>query len=142
MSLGNAWSESVLMEHCNSYVEDLSDRFVNLWRHFSFSSLAPFDGLLFDIWEHAVESGFLALLEGFSKIFHCSTEGRALMSIDLASFAQNITPRAIRERFTEIFNDDERLSSPPYVTPKRGKHYVDTYIKVFYFPNEVSWMLQ
>jgi hypothetical protein len=130
------------MEHCNSYIEDLSDRYVKLWHHLSSSSLAPFDRLLSDIWDRVVESGFLALLEGFSKIYHCSTEGRALMSIDLASFAQNITPRAIRERFAEMCNDEENLlPPPPYVTPSRGKHYVDTYIKVFYFPLEVSSQL-
>jgi len=137
VSLGNVWSESVLMEHCNTYIDDLSDRYVHLWHHVSSSSLAAFDKVLSEVWEHIVESGFLALLEGFSNIFQCSTEGRALMSIDLASFAQNLSPRSIRERSAELFGDDVDLSSPPYVMPERGKHYVDTYIKVFYFPFEV-----
>ena len=66
-------------------------------------------------WDYIAESGFLALLDGFAKIYDCSTEGRALMSIDLATFATTI----------------------PSASPTRGMQYVDMYIKVFYFPEEV-----
>jgi len=84
-----------------------------------------------------VESGYLALLEGFSKIYNCSTEGRALMSIDLTTFASSISKRALTEKFRETIGSNREFLAPPAILDVRGKQYVDTYIKVFYFPNEV-----
>jgi hypothetical protein len=95
------------------------------------------DGLLQDAWKYIVESGYLALLEGFSKIYNCSTEGRALMSIDLATFASSISKRALTEKFRESIGSNRECLAPPAIIDFRGKQYVDTYIKVFYFPNEV-----
>ena len=103
-----------------------------MWAHLSSSPLPK--RLLFDAWEYVVESGYLALLEGFSKIFDCSTEGRALMSMDLATFSSNVNkPTQGKETGTKITS-----FHPPAVVPRRGMQYVDTYIKVFYFPTEVS----
>ena len=89
-----------------------------------------------------VESGYIALLEGFSKIYLCSTEGRALMSIDLATFASNISKRALTEKFRGTIGGNRAFLAPPAIMDIKGKQYVDTYIKVFYFPNEdaLTWI--
>lgn len=84
-------------------------------QHLSSSQLKHQPIIITETWDSLVESGFLSLLEGFSKVYDCSTEGRALMSMDLSSY------------FTAL----------PQASPKRGMHYVDMYVKVFYFPEEV-----
>ena len=131
IALGDGWAESTLNEHCNAYVDRLSDRYGMLWAHLSSSLLA--ERILSDAWEHVVESGYLALLEGFSKVFECSTEGRALMSIDLATLSSSINRHALTERL----GADTSFLQPPAVVPRRGMQCVDTYIKVFYFPAKV-----
>lgn len=55
------------------------------------------------------------------------------MSMDLASFSAGIDVYSIVERLA-----DELFSVPPRVSPNRGMRYVDMYIKVFYYPEEVS----
>lgn len=101
--------------HCNDYVDDLVDTSLSILKHLSTTSLKYQPTIISDTWNTLVESGFLVLLEGFAKIYDCSTEGRALMSIDLQHFHSNI----------------------PSASPKRGVQYVDMYIKVFYFPEKV-----
>ncbi len=124
-------------EHCNTYVDRLSDRYGILWAQLSSSRLTA--KLLSDTWEYVVESGYLSLLEGFSKVYDCSTEGRALMSIDLATFSSNINRHTLKERFA----GRNAILQPPTVAPHRGMQYVDTYIKVFYFPEKdvQSWVM-
>ena len=134
VALGDVWAGSKIKEHCNTYIDQLSDRYLTLWDHLSTSSLAASEGILHDVWKHVLQSGYLALLEGFAKIHNCSTEGRALMSIDLASFSSNINKRAITERFIETFGKKKDFVPPPSITNMRGMQYVDMYIKVFYFP--------
>lgn len=128
MSIGSGWAESRLKEHCNEYVDHLSEKCINIWSYLSQSPLQSDDNVLFIAWKHVAESGFLTLLEGFSKIYHCSTEGRALMSIDLASYSSGISKRAMKDRL----EDSTRLPPPP--ATNRGMQYVDMYVKVFYFP--------
>lgn len=91
-------------------------------------------GILEVTWEHICEGGFLSLLEGFSRVPYCSTEGRSLMSMDLAAFADGIDAASIIHRL----DSDKLVSAPPLVAPKRGMRYIDMYIKVFYYPEEVS----
>jgi hypothetical protein len=75
-------------------------------------------------------------LEGFSKIYDCSTEGRALMSIDLATFSNNISKNNLADQM------NPECLTPITVSPKFGMQYVDMYIKVFYFPPEdvIEWI--
>lgn len=56
------------------------------------------------------------------------------MSMDLAAFADGIDAASIIHRLEA----DVLASAPPRVTPKRGMRYVDIYVKVFYYPEEVS----
>ena len=105
----------MLNAHCNDYVDQLVDTCMSLLRHIEASPLKYQPSIISETWDGIIESGYLALLEGFAKVYECSTEGRALMSIDLASFSSALPP----------------------ASPKRGMQYVDMYIKVFYFPPEV-----
>lgn len=56
-------------------------------------------------------------LEGYSKVRKCSPEGRAAMTMD-------------------IFSLHEELNSIHLCRPPRGKHYVDSYLRVFYMGEE------
>jgi hypothetical protein len=52
------------------------------------------------------------------------------MTLDLASFSAGTCGASIAERL-----EGQALpSTPPKVNPDRGMRYVDTYIKVFYYP--------
>lgn len=134
--LGSTWAEKMLSEYTNDYVDDLCDRCAMLWQFMSMSGKLPI-GVRISTWEHIVEAGFLAMLEGFARVPYCSTEGRSLMSMDLGAFASGVSPRSIMERL-----DDDDIGSPPSVMPTRGRQYVDTYVKAFYLPDEdvMKWI--
>lgn len=154
IKIGVGWEDSILNEHSNDYIDfSLIDRCASLW----FYMASSIDGLhptahkfLSFIWEHMVRAGFESLLEGFSKITTCSTEGRALMSMDLASFASGIQNRSIMNRikqFQEEFKLPKTEESFMLLSPSlsqesqmismprgnQGMQYVDIYVKVFYF---------
>ena len=92
-------------------------------------------------WQKLVSSCYMAMLNGFARVPYCSTEGRALMSMDLATLTSGISPMAIVDRLMENHGDDE-ARPPPHVSVPRGMAYVDTFIKVFYFPplDAYSWI--
>jgi hypothetical protein len=132
--VGSGWEESKLHEHPNHYVDSMCDLSAFLWCSLSNANkLSP--GVLQLLWEHIVECGYLTLLDGFSRVPFCSTEGRALMSMDLQSFSSGIRPASIAERL-----ECHSLSTlPPDVARQisRGMPHVDTFVKVFYFPPQV-----
>ena len=131
------WSESKLNESCNEYVDTLSDRCTLLWGNLNTSLESKLcDSILVQTWHHIIESSFLSLLEGFSNVLTCSTEGRALMSIDLATFNNNLGRDIVQEYLETNFDDFNKL--PPRLILDRGMQYVDMYIKIYYFPQEVS----
>ncbi len=80
----------------------------------------------------------MVLLDGFSKIPFCSTEGRALMSMDVASYRSGTSPRFIAERLRDTGTSAKSCPVPTAARPYRTMAYVDTYIKLFYFPSNVS----
>ena len=145
VSVGSGWEESKLHEHPNQYVESLCDLSAFLWCSLS-NARKLSTGVLHSTWESIVECGYLSLLDGFSRIPYCSTEGRALMSMDLLSFSSGIRPGSISERLeghisTALPVDVDLSPSPLTKTTSatiRDMRYVDTYIKVFYFPPQVS----
>jgi len=87
------------------------------------------------LWQEMAEASYLAMMEGFSRITYCSTEGRSLMSMDLAGLASGMSPSNVSERL----EDHASVDKPPSVVLARGRTYVDTFIKIFYFPPEVSF---
>ncbi len=125
--VGRGWEEAKIVDGSSAYIDDLCNRCSLLWAHLSFLenySLATC------AWESIVSSAFLSLLEGFSMVFVCSTEGRALMSMDLASFASGISPRAVKKNLEGV----EFQCAPPLITSiSRGMQYVDAIVKAFYF---------
>jgi len=135
------WSESKLNESCNEYVDTLSDRCTSLWGNLNTSLESKLcDSILVQTWHHIIESSFLSLLEGFSNVLTCSTEGRALMSIDLATFNNNLGRDIVQEYLETNFDDFSKL--PPRLILDRGMQYVDMYIKIYYFPQEdaIKWI--
>jgi hypothetical protein len=134
ISVGPVWEATRLNEYSSHYVDETCDRYAFIWHSLSSPPSALPHGILKITWEHICEGGFLSLLDGFSRVPYCSTEGRSLMSMDLASFAAGIDTVSIIERLKA----DESFSVPPLVSPSRSMGYVDMYIKVFYYPEEVS----
>lgn len=130
---GRVWESHSMQEHSNGYVEDLCERAALLWAHMSSSGNLPTPALQFT-WDHLVRSAFMLLLEGFSKISACSTEGRSLMSMDLATLSHGLIPCTVQ---AEVEDDFPSVSPPPQACREEMMRYVDRYIKVFYFPNEV-----
>lgn len=139
VTVGPAWEEAKLHEHPNFYVNSLCDLCSLIWCHLSADNRIP-SGAMKLLWEDLTNGGYVALLDGFSRVPFCSTEGRALMSMDLASFSSGVCPRSVLDRMEE----QSLCSLPPpqkSVTEGsslRGMSYVDTYIKVFYYPQLVS----
>ena len=138
---GKAWTQNVFKEFSNEYVDDLGERASLLWGHIaSRGSLTPPIQKL--MWEHLVQSSFMLLLEGFSKVTTCSTEGRSLMSMDLATLSSSLAPDSVKERLEESFPN---VCLPPVLSGREDSmRYVDTWIKVFFFPDEdaIDWIKQ
>lgn len=131
------WDTSQLSESANRYMELVCGRYAFIWRFLSTSAKLPIV-VRSQTWENLVAVGYMTCLEGFARIPYCSTEGRSSMSMDLAAFCSGISPSAIQERM-----DLDVIPRPPTTTAlSRGRQYVDTYIKVSYFPQEdiMNWI--
>lgn len=142
ISIGSGWTAEILNESCNDYVDALSKRCTLLWGHMSLhSTFLTQESMLLQAWDHIIESGFVSILEGFSRVC-CSTEGRASMSIDLATFCASVNGQVIESRLESYFDCVGRL--PPSSAPQRGMQYVDLYVKVFYFPEDdvMKWIIE
>ena len=135
--VGGEWEESKLHEHPNDYVDSLCERVSLIWGFVAASGKLP-QHLVSKVWARLQTIAYLTLLEGFSRVMYCSTEGRALMALDLASLSSNLRSDSVCERL-EYF---DLPLSPPSVCPKYGMQYVDLYIKVFYYPQDdiLSWI--
>ena len=140
IKVGSGWEESKLHEHSNDYVEDLCDRCSLIWGFLSISTTLPTAALKIT-WEHLVSTSYMSILDGFSRVPVCSTEGRALMALDLASFASGISPGSVAERLEHAV---ELANRPPQIEPLFDMRYVDTYIKVFYYPKDdvMNWIAE
>ena len=129
-SLGvSVWLSSAIQEECNSYVYAVVARLEGLWASLTRANdgdkppfCGPSKGL---IWTHAVQAAFEAFVEGFARVGRCSTEGRALMSMDLQVLQ---------------FSLDKMHPARPL----RGAAYADSYIKAWYFDNRDlrAWVAQ
>lgn len=98
-------------------------------------------GILQTLWDDLLGGGYTVLMDGFSKIPYCSTEGRALMSMDVTSYRSGTSSRSIAERLRDHDPSSKSCPLPPETNPYRNMSYVDTYIKIFYFPLNVSTCL-
>jgi hypothetical protein len=135
--VGPGWEEAKLHEHPNLYVDTLCDLCCMIWCSLSSANRLP-SGAMKVLWGDLVSAGYAALLDGFSRVPFCSTEGRALMSMDLASFSSGVSPRSVLDRMEE--QSLSSLPPPQNAGGTRGMGYVDTFIKVFYYPKMVrSW---
>jgi Protein of unknown function C-terminus (DUF2451) len=147
IKVGTGWEEGKLNEYHNEYIDSACDRAALIWGFLSGSGKLP-DHVLNATWECIITVSNLSLLEGFARIQYCSTEGRSLMTLDLASFCAGLSSSAVQER---LHDDDER-SSLMVITKRthidavaisrQMTQYVDMYVKVFYYPLEdaVKWV--
>lgn len=131
------WDTSQLSESSHYYVELVGARYAFIWRFLSTSAKLPI-GVRRHAWESLVAIGYATFLEGFARVPYCSTEGRSSMSMDLAAFGAAVSPSSIQQLM-----DNDCIPRPPTTaTQARGRQYVDTYIKVSYFPQEdvMKWI--
>jgi hypothetical protein len=124
-----------LHEQPNDYVEEICDFMALMWQSIlrkNHSENHPCQlprGLLKIVWANLVGGGYMVFLHGFGMV-RCSTEGRALMSMDVAAYTG---------RLRQILSEHhECCLSPRDIEPYRTMAYVDMYIKTFYFPPKVS----
>jgi len=135
---GRVWEGHNMQEQSNSYVDDLCERSAFLWGYMSSSTRLSPPALQYT-WDQLVRSAFLLLLEGFSKVPNCSTEGRSLMSMDLATLFHGLIPETVQ---AEVVDDYPSISPPPNACREEMMRYVDAFVKVFYFPNQdiIDWI--
>lgn len=129
------WHHNVIREEANPYTERICVLCRRIWEKIrgpEERGSAKLDGLdnmyipseaKVLIWTEVAQCIMGTLLEGFSRIDKCSTEGRSLMSMDL---------QAIQVGLDEILR----------VRPARGRAYVENYIKAFYYGqvDVMSWV--
>ena len=134
------WEEAKLHEQANAYVDTCCELCSLLWYSLIKRKNLP-KAAMKGIWQKLVCSCYMAMLNGFARVPYCSTEGRALMSMDLATLTSGISPMAIVDRLIENHGDDD-VRPPPQISVPRGMAYADTFIKVFYFPplDAYSWI--
>lgn len=134
-----AWEESKLNEEPSDYVESICERCALFWGFLSTSGKLPDKAMAFT-WSGLLTAAYSSMLEGFSRISFCSTEGRALMTLDVASFCSGVTPQAVKERLDRRYLSAKPVRNPPVLS--KGMAYVDTYIKVFYYPDKdaLEWI--
>jgi Protein of unknown function C-terminus (DUF2451) len=139
LNIGAGWEECKLHEYPNDYVDDLCNRCSLVWGHLCAFTELP-GVILEETWEGLVSASYLALLEGYSRVRRCYTEGRAHMTLDLASFRAGISPRSVSERVESLM----QKNLPPNINPEVGSKYVETYIKAFYYPKDdvIAWINQ
>ena len=118
--MGPGWETDHMNEHANDYVGALCGRCACIWASLSVSPRKLPLSLRQVAWEAAISSAYASLLEGFSRVGHCSTEGRALMSIDLADFTAGIHPNAVLERLEYQIE----YEAPPKTDSSIGIRYV------------------
>ena len=134
---GPGWGESKLNEEPNEYVESLCQKCALIWAYLSASAKLP-TTTMSATYGSLLTAAYLCLLEGFARIPFCSTEGRALMTLDLASFAAGVGPRAIADKL----GHGSLVAAPAQMNLERGRAYVDKYVKAFYLPfdDAMAWI--
>lgn len=139
IKVGVVWQESKLHEYSNNYIDDLCDRCALIWGYLTASAKLPPLNIK-AIWENIVSASYRSLLDGFARVSFCSTEGRALMTLDLASFAAGISSAGVAEHLKSVL----LVNKPPAVDPECNFRYVETYIKVFYYPKDdvLHWIAE
>jgi hypothetical protein len=138
LEVGSDWEASSLNERHNDYMDDLNEQCSLLWGFLSVSGKLPRPVLSY-LWENLLSAAYLSLLEGFARVPFCSTEGRALMALDLASLRSGTSPSAIMD---QLEGQSLMAQEPPPVDVDHWMTHVDMYIKVFYFPVEdaLTWI--
>jgi hypothetical protein len=135
--VGSTWEDDDIHEYSNSYVEDLHEKMSEIWGIMSTSSSLPYPLLKYS-WDQLVRSAFHTLIEGFSKVTNCSTGGRSFMSMDLNTLSDGLNPDTVKRNLSDAY---PTVISPPSSSYRgEGKQYVDAYIKVFFYPDEVRFV--
>jgi len=113
-----------LQSESNAYVGEALGRLGKVWMYLQRESM---EGKAFPlaciskVWSCIVDEVLTQMLNGFAMVRSCSTEGRALMSLDLATFYFGM--RDISPSFNVQIAEEK-------------KRQVDDFIKAFYYDRE------
>ena len=137
IKVDTGWEECKLHEYANDYIDELSYRCSLIWGYLAASNKLPLI-IMRETWEGIVSAAYLSLLDGFARIRQCSTEGRSLMALDLATFKAGLSPSNIADRLDGVVI----VNKPPPINPEVNFFFVETYIKVFYYPTDdvLNWI--
>ena len=90
------------------------------------------------IWKSVVDTVMARMVDGFSEVKKCSTEGRGLMCLDIATLEKGVKDIKGGADLFALQKDNGR----PAV---RGRLFVDAYVKAFYIERDedvLSWITQ
>jgi len=129
------WEECKISEDANAYIDELASQCGRVWTTIDLHGNLPHP-LHARTWKHLVSAGYYALLEGFARVPSCSTEGRASMAIDVASYTACVSPAGIQD----LLGSNIEV---PAVDSSEVVHEVDVYIRAYYFPPDemFSWIM-
>lgn len=136
LNVGGVWEECKLNEESNGYVESVCLRCSLVWGFLAASGKLHSPMLQY-AWREMQRTIFLALLDGFVRIPCCSTEGRALMTLDLYTLSAGLRPTSVSRRL-----ESHGLGFSPPDCSRDDLRYVDSFVKVFYYPREdaMEWV--
>lgn len=120
-----AWDSKKMREQQHDWVDRLVANCRQVWEFIMMSDeLADSSSLLREqVWLELCQAAFDVMLEGYSRVRKCSSEGRAMMNMDL-------------------FALHEGLNAVHLCRPPRGKHYIDAYLRAFYLSEDdlLTWV--
>lgn len=121
------WDQKKMLSEPHEWVESLVMNCSVIWDFMERSNDFSEASILVreQVWLEVCQAAFDTVLEGFSRVKKCATEGRASMTMDLSALHTGL--------------DGIHVCKPP-----RGKQYVDNFVKASYLSEDelVHWVEQ
>ena len=150
------WDLRELASDCSTYVAVVEAQCTELWFELAaLPGIAP--PVRLELWGNTLEAMAAHLVEGYSRVRKCSTEGRALMAMDLQALYSALN-EVCPETSTVLgggvggggggggsgaagSGDAAAVAAAAAAAaqpPRRGRAFVDEYIRAFYLPTEAE----
>jgi len=119
------WDSRKLREENHEWVNKLVDNCSEVWEFMMLTDqFAECSSLVREqVWLEVCQCAFDLVLEGYGKVRKCSSEGRAAMTMD-------------------VFALHEGLNTVHLCRPPRGKHHIDSFLRMSYMPEDemMQWV--
>eukprot|EP01038_Epipyxis_sp_PR26KG_P013483 gene13483-18091_t len=120
-----AWDSKKLRESDHEWVGRLIDNCKEAWIYMNNTEeFADASSIVREqVWLEICQAAFDTVIDGYSRIKKCSTEGRAAMTMD-------------------IFSLHDGLNNIHICRPPRGKHYIDSFLRTCYLNDDdiMQWI--